>query len=365
MIDLQFQPLFDRPQQRPLRIAGPCSAESEEQVLRAARALAQQDIDLFRAGIWKPRTRPNSFEGVGTVGLKWLRRVKAETGLKVTTEVAKRDHVFEALKYGVDVLWIGARTTVNPFAVQEIADALDGVDIPVLIKNPINPDLGLWIGAIERIYKAGITRIGVVHRGFSSHRPSRYRNEPHWNLAIELMRQLPGMTYLCDNSHICGNRELLTEVAQKAMDLNFTGLMTEVHPDPDAAWSDAKQQITPSGYAALLAELTIRDQTSDDPVFLHNIEDLRGEIDQLDEELLNLLGQRMQVAEKIGEYKKQNNISILQPSRWNELLEEAFTRGAQHGLSKGFIGKLLSAVHQESISHQEVVMNRKTVRVRP
>ncbi len=363
-MEMNFKPLFDRPTQRPLRIAGPCSAESEEQVLVTAKALAAQDIDLFRAGIWKPRTRPNSFEGVGTIGLKWLRKVKEETGLKVTTEVAKRDHVFEALKYQVDVLWIGARTTVNPFAVQEIADALDGVDIPVLIKNPINPDLGLWIGAIERIYKAGIKRIGVIHRGFSSHRNSRYRNEPHWNLPIELMRRLPGLTYICDNSHICGNRHMLEEIAQKAMDLNFTGLMTETHPNPDEAWSDAKQQITPVVYSEMMERLTIRDQTTDDPVFLHNLEDLRGEIDHLDEEILTLLGQRMQVAEKIGMYKKRNNISILQPNRWNDILEEAFVKGSRHGLSQDFVTKLLSAVHQESISHQEVVMNKKDVDVK-
>ncbi len=361
---MKFRPILDQPLERPIQIAGPCSAETEEQVLQTAHALSKQGIDLYRAGIWKPRTRPNSFEGVGTEGLKWLRKVKEETGLKVTTEVANREHVFEALKYKVDVLWIGARTTVNPFAVQEIADALDGVDIPVLIKNPINPDLSLWMGAIERIYKAGIDRIGVIHRGFSGHRSTRYRNEPHWNIPIELMRQMPGLTFICDNSHICGNRHMLAEIAQKGMDLNFDGLMTETHPNPDEAWSDAKQQITPIVYKELIDALTIRDKTTDNPDFLEPIEDLRQQIDTLDDELLMLLGNRMKISDKIGEYKKANNISILQPSRWSEILEEAAKKGADLGLSKGFLAAVLSAIHQESINHQEEVMNRKEEEVK-
>lgn len=355
---MKIRPILDKPLKRPLKIAGPCSAETEEQVMQTARELAKQDIDLYRAGIWKPRTRPNSFEGVGVKGLKWLKRVKEETGLKVTTEVANREHVFEALKHQVDVLWIGARTSVNPFAVQEIADALNGTDIPVLIKNPINPDLSLWKGAIERIYKAGIDRIGVIHRGFSSHRSSRYRNEPHWNIPIELMQEMPDLTFICDNSHICGNRHMLAEIAQKGMDLNFDGLMTETHPTPDEAWSDAKQQITPAVYQELIAGLAIRDKTTDNPEFLENLDDLRQQIDTLDDELLTLLGNRMKVAEKIGEFKKANNISILQPSRWSEILEEAAKKGAVHGLSKGFVSSLLSAIHQESINHQEMVMNK-------
>lgn len=359
-MEMNILPILEKPLSRPMRIAGPCSAETEEQVMETARELAAQGIDLYRAGIWKPRTRPNSFEGVGAVGLKWLKRVKEETGLLVTTEVANREHVFEALKHQVDVLWIGARTTVNPFAVQEIADALSGTDIPVLIKNPINPDLSLWMGAIERIYKAGIRRIGVIHRGFSSHRKSRYRNEPHWNIPIELMRQMPNLTFICDNSHICGNRHMLAEIAQKAMDLNFDGLMTESHPTPDEAWSDAKQQITPLVYQELIRGLVVRDKTTENPEFLENLEDLRQQINTLDDELLTLLGNRMKVAEKIGEYKKQNNISILQPTRWSEILEEAARKGAMQGLSKGFISSVLSAIHQESINHQEKVMNEKT-----
>ncbi|RMD72542.1 MAG: 3-deoxy-7-phosphoheptulonate synthase, partial [Bacteroidetes bacterium] len=238
---MQFQPVFEK-SERPVLIAGPCSAETEEQVLTTAHALAAQGIDLFRSGIWKPRTRPDSFEGVGSKGLAWLRRVKEETGLRVTTEVANASHVYEALKYGVDVLWIGARTTVNPFSVQEIADALRGADIPVMVKNPINPDLKLWMGAIERLYKAGITRIAAIHRGFSYFGETRYRNVPRWQIPLELKRQFPDMQLICDNSHICGRRDMLLEVAQKALDLNFDGLMTEVHPCPDEAWSDPAQQ---------------------------------------------------------------------------------------------------------------------------
>ncbi len=355
---MEFQPVFETKKKRPVVIAGPCSAETEEQVLTTAKALAKQNIDLFRAGIWKPRTRPNSFEGVGTPGLAWLRRVKEETGLKVTTEVAKAQHVYETLKYGVDVLWLGARTTVNPFSVQEIADALEGVDIPVLIKNPINPDLKLWIGAIERIYKAGIRKIGVIHRGFSSFQDSKYRNTPRWQLPIELMRQFPDLTMICDNSHICGRRDILLETAQIAMDLNFAGLMTETHPDPDNAWSDAKQQITPATFSQMIDQLVLREPTSSDEDFLEHIEDLRHQIDYLDNELLDLLGKRMEIADKIGLYKKRNNISILQPSRWNEILKIAAEKGQSRGLSAEFIEKVLKAIHQESINHQEAVMNQ-------
>ncbi len=355
---MKFQPIFEK-KERPLIVAGPCSAESEDQVLQTARALAKQDIDLFRAGIWKPRTRPNSFEGVGTVGLKWLKKVKEEVGLKVTTEVANAGHVYETMKYGIDVVWIGARTTVSPFAVQDIADALEGTDIPVLIKNPINPDLKLWIGAIERIYKAGITKIGVIHRGFSSFDDKTYRNTPRWQLPIELMQQFPDLTIICDNSHICGRRDILQPVAQKAMDLNFHGVMTETHPDPDNAWSDAKQQITPAVFKELMDSLVLRETISSNEDFLHNIEDLRSQIDLIDNEVLDLLGKRMQVADSIGEYKKRNNISILQPARWTEILEAAAAKGKVRGLSEEFIGKMLKAIHQESINHQETVMNKE------
>lgn len=359
---MTFRPIIEgKPANAPILIAGPCSAETEEQLMDTARQLAQQPVDLFRAGIWKPRTRPNSFEGVGTEGLAWLRRVKEETGLKVTTEVANTQHVFEALKYGIDVVWLGARTTVNPFSVQEVADALKGVDIPVLIKNPINADLKLWIGAIERIYKAGITRIGAVHRGFSYHGDTKYRNVPRWQLPIDLKRQFPDLPIICDNSHICGRRDILLAVAQKAMDLSFNGIMTEVHPRPDEAWSDPEQQITPAQYRELMQQIIFRQPTTDDMEFLENLEHLRHEIDEIDEELLNLLSARMQLAERIGEYKKRNNISILQAARWSEILERAVAKGKAKGLSEEFVSVMLKAVHQESINHQEKVMNRDVV----
>jgi chorismate mutase len=245
---MEFKSILDQPHKRPILIAGPCSAETEEQILATAHGLKDMKVDYFRAGIWKPRTRPGNFEGSGSPALKWMKKVQEETGLKVTTEVANAKHVFEAIKYGIDAVWIGARTTVNPFAVQEIADALVGTDIPVMIKNPINPDLSLWIGAIERIFKAGIERIAVIHRGFSYHGDSKFRNIPHWQIPIELKRKFPTLEIICDNSHICGERSMLHEVAQVAMDLNFDGLMTEVHPSPDDAWSDAKQQIQPGTF---------------------------------------------------------------------------------------------------------------------
>lgn len=359
---MNINPVFEK-KDRPIVIAGPCSAESEEQVLTTARALAAQNIDLFRAGIWKPRTRPGSFEGVGTVGLKWLKKVKEETGLKVTTEVANKQHVFDALKYGVDVFWLGARTTVNPFSVQEVADALEGVDVPVLIKNPMNPDLKLWMGAIERIASAGITRIGVIHRGFAYHGDTGYRNIPRWQIPIELKRQFPNIEIICDNSHICGRRDILKDVAQRAMDLNFDGIMTEVHPNPDEAWSDAKQQITPKVFKGLVDSLQIRSEDTSDTIFHEHIDYLRSQIDEVDKELLNLISLRMNIAEKIGEYKKRNNISILQPKRWSEILENATAKGAAKGLSREFITVYLTAVHQESINHQHKVMSAEEVAV--
>jgi chorismate mutase len=344
---------------RPLFIAGPCSAETEEQVLAAAHGLAPLGIDLFRAGVWKPRTRPGAFEGNGAAALPWLRRVKAETGLKVTIEVANGNQVYEALKFGVDVLWIGARTTVNPFSVQEIADALKGVDVPVLIKNPVNPDLELWIGAIERIRNAGISKVGAIHRGFSAYAKSKFRNAPYWEIPIELRRRMPDLPLICDNSHICGNRTDLQEVAQQAMDLSYDGLMTEVHCDPDQAWSDAAQQITPFTYGDLIRQLVIRRDTTDNAEFLENLEQLRHKIDEVDLELLNLLARRMRFAEDIGRYKSRNNIAILQTSRWNEVLEKGVERGQARNLSPDFIEKFLSAVHQESIAHQTSIMHAK------
>lgn len=357
---MKINPVFTK-KERPIIIAGPCSAESEEQVLSTARALAEQGVDLFRSGIWKPRTRPGAFEGVGTVGLKWLKKVKEEVGIPVTTEVANKQHVFEALKYGIDVLWLGARTTVNPFSVQEIADAIEGVDIPVLIKNPMNPDLKLWMGAIERIYKSGVTRIGVIHRGFSYHGDSGYRNIPRWQIPIELKRQFPDIEIICDNSHICGRRDTLQEVAQQAMDLNFDGIMTEVHPTPDEAWSDAAQQITPAVFKGLVDSLVLRNQDTADEEYHEHIDYLRGQIDEVDTELLNLLGTRMKLADKIGMYKKRNGISILQPARWSEILDSTIPKGSLQGLSREFITVYLTAVHQESINHQHKVMNEAEV----
>lgn len=359
---MNIKPVFDQSTGKPIIIAGPCSAETEGQVMQTAKALATHgNIACFRSGIWKPRTRPGSFEGVGKEGLAWLKRVKEETGMKVTTEVAKASHVYDCLKAGIDVLWLGARTTVNPFSVQEVADALNGADVPVLIKNPINPDLGLWVGAIERIYKAGINRIGLIHRGFSYHGETIYRNVARWQLAIEMKRRFPDMQILVDNSHICGRRDLLPSIAQEAMDLNFDGLMTEVHPRPDEAWSDAKQQITPDTFKQLIANLKIRQESSDNPVFIGQLTELRRQISEIDDELIGMLGRRMRLAEQIGEYKKQNNIAILQPDRWQSLIDAATLKGNQQGLSENFMQTLLRAIHQESIDHQEAVMNGKVV----
>ncbi len=351
---MNIQGLYNK---RPIVIAGPCSAETEEQVLAIAHDLKEQQIDLYRAGIWKPRTRPNSFEGVGSVGLKWLRRVKEETGLKTTTEVANKTHVEECLYHNIDALWIGARTTVNPFSVQEIADALKGVDIPVMVKNPINPDLGLWIGAIERIYKAGITKIAAIHRGFASYGEKYYRNKPMWQIPIELKRQFPDLQIICDNSHICGRRDILKDVAQQAMDLKYDGLMTEVHSNPDEAWSDAKQQITPEVFKTLMDGLTYRSDEAGKVLTSAELDSVRAKIDKLDSQLLKVLEERMKLVDEIGRYKKAHNIEILQPNRWSEILDKSIEKGEKKGLSKEFINTLLRAVHQESINHQQKIMS--------
>ena len=345
-------------QKRPLIISGPCSAETEEQVVQTANRLAATGkVDMLRAGIWKPRTRPGSFEGIGTKGLTWLQRAKKESGLPVTIEVATGKQVEDALHFDVDVLWIGARTTVNPFSVQEVADALRGVDIPVLIKNPINPDLELWIGAVERVAKAGIKNIGLIHRGFSSYGNTEYRNAPMWHLAIEMKRRNPGMLLINDPSHICGRRDILQDVAQKAIDLDFDGLIIESHIDPDNAWSDAKQQITPEKLGELIGSIIWRKEDISSEELHAAMEKMRAQINQLDDELLQLLGQRMKVADKIGQYKKDNNITILQTNRWNAILERAFPKGEALGLSKEFITKYFDAVHMESINHQNRIMN--------
>ncbi len=355
---MTFQPVFNL--KRPILIAGPCSAETEEQVLAAAHGLKGEGIDLFRAGIWKPRTRPGAFEGIGTQGLKWLRRVKEETGLAVTTEVANAHHVYDCLKYGVDVFWIGARTTVNPFSVQEIADALEGTDIPVLVKNPVNPDYKLWVGAIERLHKAGLRRIAAIHRGFSSYGDSKYRNVPRWQMAIDLMQEFPGLEVICDISHICGRRDILAETAQKAYDLNFDGLMVEVHPDPDKAWSDASQQITPPRYGEMLRGLIRRAVTTDDPDFLAQMENCRSAIDEIDEEIIQLIAQRMHLVKEIGVIKKEKNVAVLQPERFRALREALQRRGEKNELSPEFISLFLEAVHQESINQQEQIINART-----
>ena len=343
---------------RPLIISGPCSAETEEQVLETANRLAKTGkVDMLRAGIWKPRTRPGSFEGIGTKGLPWLQRAKKETGLPTAVEVATGKQVEDALHFDVDILWVGARTTVNPFSVQEVADALRGVNVPVLIKNPINPDLELWTGAVERVAKAGIKQIGLIHRGFSSYGNTEYRNAPMWHLAIEMKRRNPDMLIINDPSHICGRRDILLEVAQKAIDLDFDGLMIESHIDPDKAWSDAKQQVTPEVFAEMLDEIIWRKEDIDSEEFHIALEKLRQQINHLDDELMQILGQRMKIADKIGEYKKENNITILQTRRWNEILERAAKKGEKCGLSKEFITKYFDAVHMESINHQTKVFN--------
>ena len=345
-------------QKRPLIISGPCSAETEEQVIQTATRLAATGkVDILRAGIWKPRTRPGSFEGIGTKGLPWLQQAKKESGLPVAVEVATAKQVEDALHFGVDVLWIGARTTVNPFSVQDVADALKGADVPVLIKNPINPDLELWIGAVERVANAGIKNIGLIHRGFSSYGNTEYRNAPMWHLAIEMKRRNPGMLLINDPSHICGRRDILMDVAQKAIDLDFDGLIIESHIDPDNAWSDAKQQVTPERLGEMISSIVWRTEEIDSEELHAVMEKMRQQINQLDDELLQLIGQRMKVADKIGQYKKDNNITILQTNRWNAILERAYERGEKLGLGKEFITKYFDAVHMESINHQNKIMN--------
>lgn len=343
---------------RPLIISGPCSAETEAQVMETAQRLADTGkVDMLRAGIWKPRTRPGSFEGIGTKGLVWLQQAKKATRLPTTVEVATGKQVEDALHFDVDVLWIGARTTVNPFSVQEVADALRGVSVPVLIKNPINPDLELWTGAVERVAKAGIDKIGLIHRGFSSYGNTEFRNAPMWHLAIEMKRRNPDLPMINDPSHICGRRDILLDVAQKAIDLDYDGLMIESHIDPDAAWSDAKQQITPERLSEMLGEIIWRREDVASEEFHQALEKLRNQINHLDDEMMQILSQRMKVAEKIAEYKKQNNITILQTNRWNEILNRACQRAEKLGLSREFITKYFDAVHMESISHQTKVFN--------
>jgi len=343
---------------RPLIISGPCSAETEEQVVETVQRIAATGkVDMIRAGIWKPRTRPGSFEGIGVKGLPWLLRARKLTGLPTMVEVATGKQVDDAINFEVDVLWIGARTTVNPFSVQEVADALRGTEVPVLIKNPINPDLELWTGAVERVAKAGVKQIGLIHRGFSSYGNTEYRNAPMWHLAIEMKRRYPDLLFINDPSHICGRRDILHEVAQKAIDLDYDGLMIESHMDPDHAWSDAKQQVTPEKLAELLDSIIWRREDVNSEEYHAALEKLRQQINHLDDELMQILGQRMKIAEKIGEYKKNNNITILQTNRWNEILQRAVQKGEGLGLSREFITKYFDAMHMESINHQNKIMN--------
>ena len=339
---------------RPIVIAGPCSAETEEQVLSVARDIAAQGIKIFRAGIWKPRTKPGGFEGIGNPGLAWLQRVKQETGMYVMTEVANKDHVVAALDAGIDLLWIGARTSVNPFAVQEIADALRGEDVPILVKNPINPDLELWIGAIERLYSAGIRQIGAIHRGFSSYDKKTYRNPPMWYIPIELRRRIPHLQLFCDPSHIAGKRHRIASLSQQAMDLQFDGLIIETHSHPEAAWSDAAQQLTPTMLEQLLSRLVIRN--ADRPS--QHLFEMRYRIDQVDEALLELLAQRMLLSDELGEYKKANDMPILQTTRYSEIIERRAEFGEMLDLNPDFVQEIIKEIHEESIRRQMNVMNQ-------
>lgn len=346
--------------EHPIIIAGPCSAETEEQVIQTATQLKEQGISLFRAGVWKPRTRPGSFEGNGKLALPWLNRVQKELGMKVAIEVANTQHVEEALEANIDILWVGARTTTNPFAMQEIADVLKaaGKDIPVFIKNPINPDLGLWIGAIERVEKAGISKIGAIHRGFSSYEKTEYRNYPHWQIPIELRRQLPKIPILSDPSHICGNREMLGMVMQTAMDLDFDGFIIESHRSPDEAWSDASQQVTPQRLKELLDATDFRADMGGSKEFLSTLAELRGMIDVYDNQLISVLSERMKIALKIGKYKKENDIIILQTNRWSEMLERCIKLGEKQGLGGDFVEDIFNLIHLESVRLQDNLMQK-------
>ena len=350
--------MFTEP--RPCVIAGPCSAESEIQVMETARQLRAFGINVFRAGIWKPRTHPGSFEGVGSQGLKWMQRAKKELGLKIATEVASEKHVFECLKYGVDLVWLGARTTANPFLVQEIADALKDVDIPVLVKNPVNADIDLWIGALERLNAAGVRKLGVIHRGFSAFQKSRYRNEPGWQIAVELRSRYPKLPFFCDPSHLAGKRDYIQEISQRSLDLGLEGLMIESHCDPTRALSDAGQQLLPADLENLLYhQLVVRENDSDNLEYKENIDLLRSQIDVIDENLLNMLASRMKVSRKIGEYKRDNNIAILQASRWDSILEEMIRKGADNGLDEKFITAVFNAIHEASVRVQNEILENQ------
>lgn len=350
--------MFTEP--KPSVVAGPCSAETEEQVMETAKGLKDMGINVFRAGIWKPRTHPGCFEGIGVEGLKWFQRVKKEYGLKVSTEVASEKHVYECLKYGVDLLWLGARTTANPFLVQEIADALKGTDIPVLVKNPVNADLDLWIGALERLNRAGVKKLGVIHRGFSTFDKIKYRNDPQWQIAIELRSRYPELPFFVDPSHMGGSKDYIHEISQRSLDLGFEGLMIESHCNPSAAWSDAKQQLVPEELSDLLYnKLIVRDVDSDSPEWKENIDQLRAKIDVIDENLLYALGSRMKISRQIGEYKRDNNIAIIQASRWDSLLGKVVEKGKEYGLAENFLNDIFNAIHEASVEIQNEIISKQ------
>ncbi len=343
----------------PLMIAGPCSAETEEQVLKTARGLIDRRIQVFRAGVWKPRTRPGNFEGHGKKALPWLKKVKEETGMKIAVEIANAHHAELALQYDIDILWIGARTSVNPFAVQEIADAIKGSGKIILIKNPVNPDLSLWIGAVERFDKVGVTDLGVIHRGFSSFRPGLYRNEPNWQIALDFKSLFPNIPMILDPSHICGRRDCIYDMAQMGLDLQYQGFMIETHYNPDEAWSDAKQQITPGTLLQIIDKLCLRKQQFKDPEAIDKLEFYRSQIDRLDDELLNLLAERMKIAEEIGRIKKKRSVAVLQSKRWLQIMQRAVDKAKDKNLSEKFIQLIFKAIHQESIEKQEQIFREK------
>lgn len=342
--------------EKPLIIAGPCSAESESQMMNIAENLDKDYVQVFRAGIWKPRTKPNCFEGVGAIGLNWLKKVKDEFGMMIATEIANANHAKLALEYDVDILWIGARSTVNPFTVQEIAEALRGTDKIVLVKNPVNPDLDLWIGALERLEGQGIHNLGAIHRGFSTYKKTKYRNNPQWEIALDFKNTMPNIPIICDPSHICGNRSGLFGVAQQAFNFEYDGLMIETHCTPDEAWSDAAQQITPERLLEILKDLELRQSDDPDAIYRTSIDHLRHQIDELDSSIMDTVAQRMKVANSIGELKKEHNVAVFQPERWKKIKENAVKSGAALGLSEDFIDKLLQAIHQESVSQQNKIM---------
>ena len=353
-MELELLPLgLPSDSERPFVIAGPCSAETEEQVMTTARQLAEKGCHMFRAGIWKPRTKPGGFEGNGEMALPWMQEVKKETGMLTATEVATPEHVELALKYGIDILWVGARTTANPFAVQALADSLKGIDVPVMVKNPVNPDLELWIGALERINGAGVKRLGAIHRGFSSYDKKIYRNLPMWQIPIELRRRIPGLPIVNDPSHIGGRRDLIAPLCQQAMDLGMDGLIVESHCNPDVAWSDASQQVTPDVLDYILSILVIRQETQS----TENITMLRKQIDEIDNGLIDLLSKRMRISREIGQYKKEHGMTILQTARYSEILDKRGAQGALLGIASDCIKNIFESIHEESVNQQMKIIN--------